>query len=296
MAAMPPIGSVADLARAARSRAPECATSPSSTALRTPCNAARSCGSSTPTIRELAVAGLVHDIADIAYPDDHTDHDRRGAELVGPLLGDRGRAPRRRARDREALPRDDRSGATAAGSSPRSAETLARAGRRARRRRARPRSRPIPTSTRSSICAAPTSAPRIRRARVPGLDVVAVAPVRRRAMTGSVVVRPDRRHVRPHAWRLARRSSSSRTRSRSTSPPPPGTRSSRSASGTGLVALPLTERGYTRARPRPVAEDDRSRRERASASRVADRRCEPHADRVGLVRRGRRRARAARRG
>src|SRR6185369_6464323 len=32
---------------------------------------------------------LVHDIADIAYPDDHTDHDRRGAELVGELLGDR---------------------------------------------------------------------------------------------------------------------------------------------------------------------------------------------------------------
>jgi predicted HD phosphohydrolase len=38
---------------------------------------------------ELAVAGLVHDIADIADPDDHTDHDRRGAELVGPLLGAR---------------------------------------------------------------------------------------------------------------------------------------------------------------------------------------------------------------
>jgi predicted HD phosphohydrolase len=38
---------------------------------------------------ELAVAGLVHDIADIAYPDDHTDHDRRGAELVEPLFGAR---------------------------------------------------------------------------------------------------------------------------------------------------------------------------------------------------------------
>jgi len=38
---------------------------------------------------ELAVAGLVHDIADIAYPDDHTDHDRRGAVLVEPLLGTR---------------------------------------------------------------------------------------------------------------------------------------------------------------------------------------------------------------
>ena len=38
---------------------------------------------------ELAVAGLVHDISDIADPDDHRDHDRRGAELVRPLLGDR---------------------------------------------------------------------------------------------------------------------------------------------------------------------------------------------------------------
>jgi predicted HD phosphohydrolase len=38
---------------------------------------------------ELAVAGLVHDVADIVYPDDHTDHDRRGAELVEPLLGAR---------------------------------------------------------------------------------------------------------------------------------------------------------------------------------------------------------------
>jgi len=38
---------------------------------------------------ELAVAGLVHDIADIAYPDDHREHDRRGAELVEPLLGAR---------------------------------------------------------------------------------------------------------------------------------------------------------------------------------------------------------------
>jgi predicted HD phosphohydrolase len=42
-----------------------------------------------PADPELAVAGLVHDIADIAYPDDHADHDRRGAELVEPLLGAR---------------------------------------------------------------------------------------------------------------------------------------------------------------------------------------------------------------
>ena len=38
---------------------------------------------------ELAVAGLVHDIADIAYPGDHGDHARRGAALVRPLLGTR---------------------------------------------------------------------------------------------------------------------------------------------------------------------------------------------------------------
>jgi predicted HD phosphohydrolase len=38
---------------------------------------------------ELAVAGLVHDIADVVYPDDHADHDRRGAALVEPLLGSR---------------------------------------------------------------------------------------------------------------------------------------------------------------------------------------------------------------
>ncbi len=42
-----------------------------------------------PDDAELAIAGLVHDIADIAYPDDHRDHDRRGAALVEPLLGAR---------------------------------------------------------------------------------------------------------------------------------------------------------------------------------------------------------------
>jgi predicted HD phosphohydrolase len=38
---------------------------------------------------ELAVAGLLHDIADAVTPHDHTDHDRRGAELVRPLFGAR---------------------------------------------------------------------------------------------------------------------------------------------------------------------------------------------------------------
>jgi predicted HD phosphohydrolase len=42
-----------------------------------------------PDDAELAVAGLVHDISDAVYPDDHTDHDRRGAELVRELLGAR---------------------------------------------------------------------------------------------------------------------------------------------------------------------------------------------------------------
>jgi len=42
-----------------------------------------------PDDAELAVAGLVHDISDIAHPDDHADHDRRGATLVEPLLGPR---------------------------------------------------------------------------------------------------------------------------------------------------------------------------------------------------------------
>jgi predicted HD phosphohydrolase len=42
-----------------------------------------------PSDPELAVAGLVHDISDIADPHDHRDHDRRGAAIVEPLLGAR---------------------------------------------------------------------------------------------------------------------------------------------------------------------------------------------------------------
>jgi len=44
---------------------------------------------SHPDDPELVVAGLVHDIADIAYPHDHGDHAVRGAALVEPLLGTR---------------------------------------------------------------------------------------------------------------------------------------------------------------------------------------------------------------
>jgi len=44
---------------------------------------------SHPADPELAVAGLVHDIADIAFPHDHGDHAQRGAELIEPLLGAR---------------------------------------------------------------------------------------------------------------------------------------------------------------------------------------------------------------
>jgi predicted HD phosphohydrolase len=38
---------------------------------------------------ELAVAGLVHDVWDAVAPDDHHEHDVRGAALVEPLLGAR---------------------------------------------------------------------------------------------------------------------------------------------------------------------------------------------------------------
>ena len=44
---------------------------------------------SHPRDPELAVAGLVHDVADIAFPNHHADHAARGAELVEPLLGAR---------------------------------------------------------------------------------------------------------------------------------------------------------------------------------------------------------------
>jgi predicted HD phosphohydrolase len=44
---------------------------------------------SHPDDPDLIVAGLVHDIADIAFPRDHTDHATRGAALVEPLLGAR---------------------------------------------------------------------------------------------------------------------------------------------------------------------------------------------------------------
>ena len=38
---------------------------------------------------QLVAAGLVHDIADIAYPNDHRDHAHQGAVLIEPLLGAR---------------------------------------------------------------------------------------------------------------------------------------------------------------------------------------------------------------
>jgi len=44
---------------------------------------------SHPDDPELVAAGLVHDIADIAFPADHGDHAHRGAELIEPLLGGR---------------------------------------------------------------------------------------------------------------------------------------------------------------------------------------------------------------
>ena len=133
--------------RAPRARGRRFATSPRSTGSRTRCSAARLLRAEHPDDAELAVAGLVHDIADIVYPDDHTDHDRRGAALVEPLLGAPGRAPRRRARDREALPRRRPIPPTGTQLSLRSVETLhCRATRSTTPTLARARRR-IPTST-----------------------------------------------------------------------------------------------------------------------------------------------------
>jgi predicted HD phosphohydrolase len=42
-----------------------------------------------PEDAELCIAGLVHDIADIAHPNDHGDHAAKGAAIVAPLLGER---------------------------------------------------------------------------------------------------------------------------------------------------------------------------------------------------------------
>ncbi|MDQ1460839.1 MAG: hypothetical protein QOI08_2323 [Actinomycetota bacterium] len=44
---------------------------------------------SHPDDPDLIVAGLVHDVADIAFPHDHSDHAARGAALIEPLLGAR---------------------------------------------------------------------------------------------------------------------------------------------------------------------------------------------------------------
>jgi predicted HD phosphohydrolase len=46
-------------------------------------------GHDHPDDLDLAVAGLLHDIADAVTPDDHTDHDRRGSRLVRGLFGAR---------------------------------------------------------------------------------------------------------------------------------------------------------------------------------------------------------------
>jgi predicted HD phosphohydrolase len=42
-----------------------------------------------PDDAELCVAGLVHDIADIASPNDHGDHAARGAAIIEPVFGAR---------------------------------------------------------------------------------------------------------------------------------------------------------------------------------------------------------------
>ena len=44
---------------------------------------------SHPDDPELIAAGLLHDLADVAFPSDHDRHDELGAELVRPALGHR---------------------------------------------------------------------------------------------------------------------------------------------------------------------------------------------------------------
>ena len=102
---------------------------------------------SHPDDPELAVAGLVHDIADIAFPR-RPRRPRRAAarQLVEPLLGARvARLVGAHVEAKRYLVATDP--AYRAQLSPRSIETLAPAGRRARRRRRSPRWPPIPTST-----------------------------------------------------------------------------------------------------------------------------------------------------
>jgi predicted HD phosphohydrolase len=85
---MPPIASVADLL-ALLARGSGVRDEPELDGLAHALQCGALLRAERPDDPELGVAGLVHDIADIAYPDDHTAHDRRGAELVGALLGAR---------------------------------------------------------------------------------------------------------------------------------------------------------------------------------------------------------------
>ena len=114
---------------------------------------------------ELAVAGLVHDISDAVTPDDHTDHDRRGALLVKGLFGARvAQLVGAHVLAKRYLVTTEpsyRSGSATGASRP----SPSRAGSSARP--SSNRSPPIPISTRSSCSAAPTNARRIPRRSCP---------------------------------------------------------------------------------------------------------------------------------
>ena len=153
------------------------------------------------------------------------------------------RAARRRARDREALPRHHRSGV------PPPAEPA----QRARRSPCRATRSPTPSSTRSPADPDLDAILDLRRADerakdpealVAGLDVVAATAFRGRAMKASVSFDRIVDDLRPDARRASGRPQRSRTRSSSTSRRRPRGIVELGV-GTGLVALPLTERGYT---------------------------------------------------
>ena len=154
---------------------------------------------SYPDDPDLVVAGLVHDIADIAFPHDHGDHARAARRSSSPPRAAR-RPARRRARRRQALPRRHRSRVPAA---PQSAQhrDAATAGRHARAvgdHGARVRSRP-----RRDTRAPPRGRGR-EGSRRPAARARCVATVARAGRTMSDEVRRRRRRRRPQRPRRGR--------------------------------------------------------------------------------------------
>ena len=96
-----------------------------STGSRTRSSAARSCGPSIPTTRSSPSPVSSTTSPTSCIPTTTPITTAAAPSSSAPLLGPRVARPRRRARDREALPRHHRSRRTAAGSASRSVETLA---------------------------------------------------------------------------------------------------------------------------------------------------------------------------